>query len=138
MREQVALRGTTSREKKSQLSNDIAALQSQQFDTLNRVFNPPNKTEQQQAQIDQLNAQLTSANNAAVINSAFSNVTGGLGDLIASGGPIMSRKSAQGGPTIVINTLHPGDPDTLSAIGDAATAGMSLQPAISAPRMTVG
>jgi hypothetical protein len=138
IREQVALRGTTSREKKALLNNDIATLQSQQFDTLNRVFSPAGKSEQQQAQIDQLNAQLTSANNAATINSAFSSVSGGLGDLIASGGPMMSRKSAQGGPTIVINTLHPGDPDTLSAIGDAATAGMSLQPAISVPRMSVG
>jgi hypothetical protein len=38
----------------------------------------------------------------------------------------------------VIQTLHPGDPATLQAIGDAATAGMSLQGNVISPRVSVG
>jgi hypothetical protein len=41
-------------------------------------------------------------------------------------------------PQIVIQTLHPGDPATLQAIGDAATAGMSLQGNVISPRVSVG
>jgi TP901 family phage tail tape measure protein len=43
-----------------------------------------------------------------------------------------------GGPRIIINTLHPGDPATLRAIGDAAVGGMSLQGSVSSPRTNLG
>lgn len=43
-----------------------------------------------------------------------------------------------GGPRIVIQTLHPGDPATLRAIGDAATAGIGLQPAVGSSRTSLG
>lgn len=38
---------------------------------------------------------------------------------------------------VVINTLHPGDPDTLRAIGQAAASGFSLQGAVTSPRLKV-
>lgn len=42
-----------------------------------------------------------------------------------------------GRPFIVINTLHPGDPSTLSAIAGAATAGLGLQGSVISPRTPV-
>jgi hypothetical protein len=46
---------------------------------------------------------------------------------IASAAPV-GFSGAGGGATIInINTLHPGDPDTLRAVGAAATAGQGLQ-----------
>ena len=45
---------------------------------------------------------------------------GGLGELGPTGGP-------RTGPQIIVNTLHPGDPRTLAAIGRAATQGISAQ-----------
>ena len=43
-----------------------------------------------------------------------------------------------GGPTIVIQTLHPADPETLDAIGRAATGGISLQGSPGSPREYTG
>lgn len=37
-----------------------------------------------------------------------------------------------------ISTLHPGDPATLRAIGDAAVSGIGLQPIKTSPRQTLG
>lgn len=57
------------------------------------------------------------------------------------GSPSMSgvaSQAAQSGPSITINTLHPGDPNTLRAIGDAATAGLGFQNPIPASRGSVG
>jgi hypothetical protein len=60
--------------------------------------------------------------------AASSFVTGsGIG---SSGGGIASRGDQPAGGTTVIqniNTLHPGDPATLRAIGDAASSGFSYQ-----------
>jgi hypothetical protein len=42
------------------------------------------------------------------------------------------------GPQFVINTLHPADPATLRAIGDAATSGLGLQPSVSSSRVATG
>lgn len=41
-------------------------------------------------------------------------------------------------PEINIYTLHPGDPATLRAVGDAATAGQSLQASVSASKTSLG
>jgi len=43
------------------------------------------------------------------------------------GGGTSDASTSSFGTIININTLHPGDPATLSAIGDAATSGMALQ-----------
>jgi len=101
-----------------------------------------------QARNDQLSAQLLSAQNSAAINAAFAETAGGmLSGVVASGGPggaamfgggrggMMSRHA---GTSITINTLHPGDPNTLLAIGKAATAGHELQGSVSSPRSVVG
>lgn len=42
------------------------------------------------------------------------------------------------GLTQNIYTLHPGDPATLRAVGDAAAGGFNLQPFVSSPRQTTG
>ncbi len=43
-----------------------------------------------------------------------------------------------GGPTVIVQTLHPGDPATLDAIGRAATSGISLQGAQLSAREATG
>jgi TP901 family phage tail tape measure protein len=58
------------------------------------------------------------------INAGALRVFGGSGDIGAGG---VNAAAAASGPQIVINTLHPGDPATLNAIGLAATAGIGLQ-----------
>lgn len=91
----------------------------------------------QQAQIDQLNTRLRVARNEAAINAAFAAVAGGPGD-IGIGNFLSGRMAAAGGPMIVVNTLHPGDPKTLQAIGSAAAAGFGYQGYVSSPRTYSG
>lgn len=57
-----------------------------------------------------------------------------------SGSPVLdAREGASGGATVInIHTLHPGDPATLRAIGDAATAGLSFQGSQESPRARIG
>lgn len=79
-----------------------------------------------QAQLDQekqrrINAEADSRVNAATL-AAFQ----GAGDI------------GFGRPYINIYTLHPGDPQTLSAIGEAATAGIGFQGSRSSPRQETG
>jgi hypothetical protein len=91
------------------------------------------------AQIEQLNAQLQSAKNAAAINAVFAQTAGGFmnsGGFVASGGPTRYGRAA-GSQTFVIQTLHPGDPNTLAAIGNAAVAGIGYQGYTSSPRATI-
>lgn len=52
--------------------------------------------------------------------------------------PTPAVAAGGGGPQIVINTLHPGDPATLDAIGRAATGGMALQGYVPSPREATG
>jgi hypothetical protein len=56
----------------------------------------------------------------------------------ATGSSTGGRTSAEASQTIVVNTLHPGDPSTLSAIGDAAASGFGLQGFVSSPRLATG
>lgn len=57
----------------------------------------------------------------------------------AGGAPVVGGAGG-GGVTLVqnINTLHPGDPATLSAIGSAATAGIDLQANVQPTRVATG
>jgi TP901 family phage tail tape measure protein len=86
-----------------------------------------------QAQINQKNQQVEVAQRGQQIAEQTLQVFGGSGD-IGSGG----RNAAQAGANITINTLHPGDPATLNAIGAAATAGIGLQGLRESPRVKVG
>jgi TP901 family phage tail tape measure protein len=88
-----------------------------------------------QAQINQKNQQVEVAQRQAQIAEGALAVFGGSGD-IGSGGVNAARAAAA--PSITINTLHPGDPATLTAIGNAATAGIGLQGSRRAVRQQVG
>jgi hypothetical protein len=91
-----------------------------------------------QAQLDQANTRVRVAQNEAAINAAFAQVAGGPGD-IGTGNFASGRQAAMyGGPQIVINTLHPGDPKTLQAIGSAAAAGFGYQGSRTSPREVMG
>jgi hypothetical protein len=71
---------------------------------------------------------------AAAVAAASEGLSGT--SAVQGGGSTAERpdQPAGGGPTIVINTLHPGDPATLDAIGQAATGGLSLQGSVISPR----
>lgn len=91
------------------------------------------------AEIAKQNALITSLRNSGTISNAFASVAGGMlteafSGPLAAGGPRMSSK---GGVTVNINTLVPGDPNTLSAVASAATGGLGLQGAVQSPRTTV-
>lgn len=79
-----------------------------------------------QAQINQANERAQVAQQQAQVAERALQVFSGSGD-IGAGGP--SALAAAGGVTVnqTINTLHPGDPQTLDAIGKAATRGIGLQ-----------
>jgi hypothetical protein len=84
------------------------------------------------AQIDQANQRADAEKQRAdTAEGAFSTLSGS-GD-IGSGG-----RNAVSAVTQNIYTLHPGDPQTLSAIGAAATAGIGLQGNRQAVRVQVG
>lgn len=92
----------------------------------------------QQAQIDQLTGQLVVAQRASGLSDAAVRAFGSSGD-IGTGGFGNAYAAGAAGPSVVQNiyTLHPGDPDTLAAVGSAATAGMALQQSIPNSRTTV-
>jgi hypothetical protein len=53
-------------------------------------------------------------------------------------GDLAGRAASAGGTTVVNNYNMPGAPDVLRAIGDAATAGQSLQPSVTASVTRLG
>jgi len=92
-----------------------------------------------QAQLDQANSNLAIARGEAATNAAYAMVAGGPGD-IGTGVYHSARAAAEAGPSIQFNiqTLHPGDPGTLRAIGDAAASGFGYQGARRNPRLKTG
>lgn len=105
----------------------------------------PDVSADTQAQLDQANRKLSVARTSQRIAEAFATVAGRGGDMGFGGysgrnaaGASPNGPYGGGGPTFIINTLHPGDPATLTAIGDAATSGMGYQGYISNPRLTTG
>ena len=96
-----------------------------------------------QAQLDQANVRATVAQRTAGLSEAFIRTAFGSGDIgrggsyawTAAGG---SGAAFQPGMSITINTLHPGDSQTLAAIADAATAGMGQQGFVTSPRAVSG
>lgn len=77
-----------------------------------------------QAQLDQSREQTRIAQRTSEIDSRALSVFQGAGDI--------------GQARIVINTLHPGDPQTLAAIADASVAGISQQASVTSPRTFLG
>jgi hypothetical protein len=87
-----------------------------------------------QAQLDQQRERTRVAERERDIANQAVGVFGGPGD-IGTGG---SNAFAAARSPIIIQTLHPGDPATLRAVGDAATKGQALQPARTSPRSRSG
>jgi TP901 family phage tail tape measure protein len=80
-----------------------------------------------QAQLDQVTRQRDNAIAESQINAQALSVFKGFTD-VGTGVTINQT----------INTLHPGDPTTQRAIGDASVAGISLQPARKSPKVVLG
>lgn len=86
---------------------------------------------------DQLNAANALAAKNSQINAAALQTFSGKGD-IGSGGQNAYWAAAAGGNNITINTLHPADPATLRAIGNASSAGFNYQNGVTTSRGQVG
>lgn len=96
-----------------------------------------------QAQLDQANVRATVAQRTAGLSEAFIRTAFGSGDIGRGGSYAWTAAGGSGaafgpGMSITINTLHPGDSQTLAAIADAATAGMGQQGFITSPRAVSG
>jgi TP901 family phage tail tape measure protein len=85
-----------------------------------------NSDQNLQAQLDQANTALAVSEREAQINAQALTVFKGW------------NAQQQPAPNITIQTLHPGDPATLSAIAEASVAGMSLQAYQPSPRTVLG
>lgn len=83
-------------------------------------------TADQQAQLDQMTARAVTAETQARRDAAALGAFQGSGDI------------GYGRPYVVVNTLHPGDPQTLGAIAEAAWGGTGLQGNVSSPRERSG
>lgn len=113
----------------TQAANDLKSAR----DNLTSALAP---TQDESAILKQTQDKLDVANrNAEIANKALA-VFGGSGD-IASGGP-NAYSAAGGGVNVTVNTLHPGDPSTLSAIAGAATAGINAQGYVPSSRVRTG
>jgi hypothetical protein len=136
-----ALKGARTADAKAQITAEIANLNEKLYDNRNRSIGGIAGA-LAQGQIDQLNSQLLSAQNEATINSMFGTTVGGLGDLIASGGPRMSLKGgsglAEGGVNIHINTLTAHDPRHEELIRNTVVGALSNQGGVQASSMSVG
>jgi hypothetical protein len=95
-------------------------------------------TQDESAINDQLRAQLYNAQRENAINAAYIQTALGPGDIGAGNYATATGAASNTGPVININTLHPGDPATLRAIGDAATSGMGYQPARTSTILNTG
>lgn len=93
-----------------------------------------NENSDLQAQINQSKERAEVEKRRADIAEQSLAVFGGAGDIGAGG----RNAAAAASQHFTINTLHPGDPQTLSAIGTAATAGIGLQGNRQAVRVQVG
>lgn len=113
---------------------DIAGQLKTAKDDLASLTKAPDTTADTQALLDQSRTNERAANTAAATNAAILAAYTSSGD-IAAGGSDAYR--AAGGVTVNVHTLHPGDPSTLRAIGDAATAGIGLQAPTTSPRVRV-
>lgn len=96
-----------------------------------------------QAQLDQANVRATVAQRTAGLSEAFIRTAFGSGDIGRGGSYAWTAAGGSGaafgpGMSITINTLHPGDSQTLAAIADAATAGMGQQGFVTSPRAVSG
>jgi hypothetical protein len=95
-------------------------------------------TQDESAINDQLKTQLYNAQRENAINAAYIQTALGPGDIGAGNYATATGAAANTGPVINISTLHPGDPATLRAIGDAATGGLGFQPSVTSSRHFTG
>jgi TP901 family phage tail tape measure protein len=96
-------------------------------DQLTSLTSSGSKDPDLQAQLDQANARAAASAESARISSKALEVFQGAGDI------------GLGPQTVIhVQTLHPGDPATLSAIGAAAASGLDLRTTKSAPREVSG
>ena len=93
-----------------------------------------------QAQLDQANERARVATRGQGLSDAFIRSAFDVGD-IGSGAPT-AWQAAGGrfapGVHVTINTLHPGDSQTLAAVADAATQGLGQQGFVTSPRAVSG
>lgn len=93
-----------------------------------------------QAQLDQANERARVATRGQGLSDAFIRAAFDVGD-IGNGAPT-AWQAAGGrfapGVHVTINTLHPGDSQTLAAIADAATQGLGQQGFVTSPRAVSG
>lgn len=87
-----------------------------------------------QGRIDSLTEQLAITLGT---QSGFNAALGGAGGLGFGGGPVGPRAAA-GGVTVHVTTLHPGDPQTLHAIGTSTVRALSQAGAVRASRRRIG
>jgi hypothetical protein len=107
---------------------DIAGQLKTAQDNLTSLTSPggaSNTNPDLQAQLDQAIRQRDNATAEAQFNAQALSVFKGFTDVGT-------------GPQVNVYTLHPGDPATLRAIGDAATSGIDLQPARRSPVQVLG
>ncbi len=98
--------------------SEIAGMISSTRDALKEATKPPDITADQQLTTDQAFKRGVASEQAKMVNRTIDR--------------------AFAGPTVVVNTLHPGDPATVRAIGDAAAAGFGYQQPRPASTVRVG
>lgn len=99
------------------------------------ALEPIDRSADLEAQLNQANERARVSQRAAQLSEQTLRAFGSSGDLGTGGA---NARAAAGGPTIVIQTLHPGDPATLSAIASASNAGNSYQGTKTTPRSVTG
>jgi hypothetical protein len=116
----------------AQAANDLKDARDQ-LASLTDTSNSPDL----QAQLDQANARAAASAEEARANATALAVLGGPGDIGAGGRTafdVANRSPVQ----ITVQTLHPGDPRTVQAIGAAAAAGFGYQGFRPTTRQKVG
>ena len=102
----VPLLGAAQKAGKSSAVTEIAGMLKQTRDELADASKPPDPTADQQLTTDQAFKRGLAQGQSVAINRTVDRAFG---------------------PQIIVNTLHPGDPRTVRAIGDAAAAGFGYQ-----------
>jgi TP901 family phage tail tape measure protein len=85
-----------------------------------------------------LQAQITQGKEREEVQKRRADIAEGALGVFSGSGDIGAGGSNAVGATVNVYTLHPGDPQTLSAIGAAATAGIDYQGGRQAPRVQAG
>lgn len=124
------------------LDNTIAAVGGQQADTSGSGAaggdSGATDTFNQGAYNQGFNVGLGRAITDSVASMSGSDIGAGFGSGAAAGGSGSDALGDRAAPNIYIQTLHPGDPQTLRAVADAAAAGFSYQGSITSSKVNTG